>query len=317
MTTASEKLSFSGHETFPLRSTWLSKAFAALVKDPDVFNQEDAMVRLGVGKNMVRSMRHWSLACGMAEEDLEGAAGVRGGLRVTPLGHAVFSKDGWDPYLEDPGTLWLLHWQLASTPLRSSTWYYAFNLLPKTEFTKEELTQWLLRWAEGRSSRVSENSLRRDVDCFARTYVATKPTRTVPLEDVLACPLTELGLLRELKTSASFILDRGDHITLPNALVAYALCEFLGRRQHRAHTLALEEVAFAEGGPGRVFALSEEALLYRFEQLEAATDGALSFDETAGLRQVIVHEVPEPMDVLSRYFEQSKATALRATGSDV
>ena len=60
---------FSGHETFPFRYPWLKKGFDAVSADGEVFQREDAITTLGVGKNMVRSIRHWCLAAGVIEED--------------------------------------------------------------------------------------------------------------------------------------------------------------------------------------------------------------------------------------------------------
>jgi hypothetical protein len=61
---AGHTFSFSGHETFVFRYTWLKKAVDAVRVDPRVFGQDNAIVTLGVGKNMVRSIRHWGLATG-------------------------------------------------------------------------------------------------------------------------------------------------------------------------------------------------------------------------------------------------------------
>jgi hypothetical protein len=61
---------FSGHETFPCRYTWLPKAVSKLHQNPKLFAKEkedDAMVALGVGKNMVRAIRFWADAAGVAE----------------------------------------------------------------------------------------------------------------------------------------------------------------------------------------------------------------------------------------------------------
>ena len=103
--------SFAGHETFPFRYTWLRKAFEAVQEDPEVFGRDDAMVLLGVGKNMVRSMRHWALVSGIIEEDPEVSQNRGRVLRPTELATRLLADDGWDPYLEDPATVWLLHWQ--------------------------------------------------------------------------------------------------------------------------------------------------------------------------------------------------------------
>lgn len=121
--TIAARVSFSGHETFPFRYTWLKKAVDAVDAEPYALHADDAMVRLGVGKNMVSSIRHWGLATGMLAE-----GSARRGSRIRPLaptdlGRSLFLDGGWDPFLEDPGTLWLLHWQLASRPEPATTWY--------------------------------------------------------------------------------------------------------------------------------------------------------------------------------------------------
>ena len=51
----------SGHETVSCRYTWLPKAVKCLRENLTLFSDEpNAMVALGVGKNMVRSIRFWS-----------------------------------------------------------------------------------------------------------------------------------------------------------------------------------------------------------------------------------------------------------------
>ena len=107
--------SFSGHETFALRSPWLKKGMDGLARHQDIFGREDALVELGVGKNMVRSIRHWCLATGVLEEGPAAAGSRSRPLRASALGLRLLSDDGWDPFLEDDASLWLLHWHLATT----------------------------------------------------------------------------------------------------------------------------------------------------------------------------------------------------------
>ncbi len=85
---------FSGHESFPCRYAWIPKAVEAIAGNPEVFGDiEEAMVKLGLGKNMVQSLRFWVQAMRVAE-----SAGS--GLRVTEFGQQVFGAKGLDPYLE-------------------------------------------------------------------------------------------------------------------------------------------------------------------------------------------------------------------------
>ena len=107
--------SFSGHETFPLRFTWLTKAVEALGQESNAFGAEEAIATFGVGRNMVRAIRHWSLATGV----LEPLEGERGAYVPSRLGALVFGPEGADPYCEDPATAWLLHWQLCHSPRES------------------------------------------------------------------------------------------------------------------------------------------------------------------------------------------------------
>jgi hypothetical protein len=282
----------------------LRKAVQHVERDGSIFNDDDAMVLLGVGKNMVRSIRHWGLVCGVLEENPEVPNNRGRALRPTALGHKLFSDNGWDPYMEDPATLWVLHYELASVPDHATTWYLAFNHFPHSEFAKTDLLNWLLKLAQERTwARVSPASLRRDVDVFLRTYVPVRASRTVPLEDTLDSPFVELELLRELG-KGSYLLQRGDPPSLPDAVFAYGLVQFLSRSASTSTAVPLHAIAFAPGSPGRVFALTEDALMTRLERIEAATDGAIVFHDTAGLRQLLINRMPVLLDVLRPWYEE-------------
>ena len=165
------RMSFSGHESFPMRYSWLKKAVDGVAADPCAFSREDAMVRFGVGKNMVTSMRHWGLSLGMLKEACVDRKTRGRTLAVTALGASLFRDSGWDPFLEDPGTLWLLHWKLAGHPDRATTWWWVFNHYPSTEFTRQDLQQALESLvAQNEHSRVTSASLKRDIEVFVRTY---------------------------------------------------------------------------------------------------------------------------------------------------
>ena len=138
---AGHSFSFSGHETFVFRYTWLKKAVDAVKADPRVFGREDSIVTLGVGKNMVRSIRHWGLATGVLAEEPKSRGTL---MNVSRFGKFLFGEGeslAADPFLEDPNTLWLLHWRLVSDFERSTTWQWAFNRFPSNEFTREGLLE--------------------------------------------------------------------------------------------------------------------------------------------------------------------------------
>ncbi|MEK7994347.1 MAG: DUF4007 family protein [Planctomycetota bacterium] len=295
-------LSFSGHETFVFRYGWLKKAVDAVRENPSIFTSEDAMVVLGVGKNMVRSIRHWGLAAGVLDEEPR-TRGAR--LKPAELGEFLFGERGQDPYLEEPNSLWLLHWKLASSERRSTAWCWAFNLFGSNEFTRDSLTALIQDELRRRNLKPpSDHSLRRDVDCLVRCYTAPKGLRGAVLEDTLDCPLVELHLLYE-DASGVFAFRRGFQTTLGDEAFVYALVDFWNRVAPGRESLAFSQIAYACGSPGNAFKLDENSLIERLERLQQVTQGRLEYTETAGLKQVYRHGDVPVLDFLARYYEHS------------
>ncbi len=295
--------SFSGHQTFPFRYSWLPKATSALKRTPEIFSEKQALVELGVGKNMVESMRFWCEALGLAEITGQVTAG-----KLTPFGKLLFGaherSNGKDPYLEDPGTLWLLHWVLASTTEKASTWYLAFTKWNRSLFTREQLAKWVLQIAEsGGNKKISPNSIKRDVDVFLRTYVPVGEDGRRPIEDSFDCPLGELGLIRELD-DGFFQFRVGPKPSLPVGIFAHALEEFWERSVGNQKTLNIERVLFDPGSPGAAFKLNDKGLISLIEKLPRGL--GIRFDETAGLRTLVKtgrSRNLEPLDILRSYYD--------------
>jgi hypothetical protein len=297
-----ERYRFSGHQTFPFRYPWLPKAVRGVTNTPDLFSREDAMVILGVGKNMVASMRFWAEALGLVSFG-RGAADSE----PTPLGSKLLGRDGWDPHLEDIGTLWLLHWQLVESADLASTWHLVFTRWYKDAFTREELTAWLTQLVEQiPGARASAGTLRRDVDTFVRTYVTAESAGRRTLEESFDCPLVELGLIREMDDGLLQFV-RGPKSTLSIEIFAYTLARYWRRTAPNQNTLSFERILYGPGSPGAAFKLSEPALVALLEELPEWT--RMSYNETAGLREVMrkdAHYMPS-IRILQRYFQRTEA----------
>ena len=88
---------FARHETFHPRYGWFRKAYSFAAEDPRIFSREDAPVRIGVGKNMVRAIRFWGLAAKLIEVNERSSNRRASDLTPTCLGHALFGESGWGP----------------------------------------------------------------------------------------------------------------------------------------------------------------------------------------------------------------------------
>ncbi|WP_298819103.1 DUF4007 family protein [Chloroflexus sp.] len=296
---------FSGHETFTLRSNWLKKAFDLLRTYDDLFSREDAFVLLGVGKNMAQSIRFWGLATGLFERV------DRGEFRATQLGTDLLADDGWDPFLVTPTGRWLIHYQLVARSNSPFTWYYTFNLLKRGEFTGHSLRNSIIDYVSHRSSKiVSESTLDRDIDCMLRCYIRPNITRagaSQSVEEVLHCPLHDLGLLQALPDQRGYQLTSGLRADVPDELVVLAARNqaiSLGRS-----TLSFNDLAYGEKSPGRIFRFDEDSLLSRLFRFEEMTNGLAAYSDSGGIRQIVWRnlELLDERTLLVAAFDREKA----------
>lgn len=292
---------FSGHETFPLRQMWLKKAFDESINgslNKAVFSDDTAIATFGVGKNMVASIRHWALACGVMYDT--------GGdeFRIGSLASEILQDGGLDPYAENPATAWLVHWQLAGRCFRSTTWHWLFNHVTAPAFTRQELEEPLARYARALDPkhRLSTSTISRDLETCLRSY-APRAAGGSP-EDFAEPLLGELGLLHEVH-KGQYAFRRGPKTSLHEGVFTYALVDFWDREAEGQSSLAFEAVAYAEGSPGRVFKLDEESIAQRLMGLSDFTGGKLAWTDSAGLRQV--HRKPlskeNRKDLIRRAYE--------------
>jgi hypothetical protein len=271
---------FSGHETFPLRYGWLKKAFDSVIGASDtpdgrpLLLSEDAISHFGVGKNMVMSMRYWAEASGIIEDETQSNR-----IIPTPLGLKIFGPDGLDPYMESPTTLWLIHWNLCGRSDRT-TWYWAFNYFPAVTFDREHLVKGLMSLATERGwGRVSPATVKRDVECFVRTYASRPTVGKTSHEDAQESPLLELGLIRAVGKKDGFRFVRGAKSSLSAGVFSYALIDFWIRFSPSS-TLSFETIAHEPGSPGRVFLMDENDLRTGYPRLKKQ-----QMDPFSGLKQ--------------------------------
>lgn len=297
--------SFSGHQTFPFRYTWLKKGFDAVREKPNVFATDDAPVILGVGKNMVQSIRHWCLTANLIEK-IGKSSDNNGGFKVTKFSKAIFDENGYDPYLENPATLWWIHWKIATNLSQAATWSWVFNFLNYPEFTRDSITKDLMDWIEQEKyikKRPSENTIKQDINCFIRTYCLSRSLGTAIIEDTFECPLVELDLIREVPGENRYQFNLGAKPSLTDSMLALTITEFWNRHFPDANTLSFSKIMYSKLSPGQVFKLDENTMVMCLEKLETVTNRAVTYDDTAGLKQISRHKELDSFEFLKGVYE--------------
>lgn len=298
---------YSGHGTFPCRYTWLPKVVRHLLERPNLFvDEDDAMTRLGVGKNMVRAIKFWAESA-----DVIAQVSSRGGAyAVTDFGRSVFGPDGHDEYLENILTLWLIHWNLSTRQREAPfAWYYLLNHWHRPDFTKPEVLAAFEQETRREDRPLSAVTLEQHCSIFIRSYAA--PHGGKQLEDALDCPLNELGLLEEVGERPDPDTGRRDPIyafrvedksDVSPALFNYCLHDFWSRRHPNERTLAVRQVAGGIGSPGQVFKLSESAVRERFETIDRDSLGVFHYQESASIQQIIRRSTPSHSSLIRRIY---------------
>lgn len=304
------QMKFKAHQSFFIRKGWLSKGLHA-VSAPDkkaIFmpsNSKLAMDELGLGSNQVVALRYWLQATGL----IECAKDKRKGHEVTKLGRLIL---GEDPYMEEMGTLWALHCNLASSREEATSWYFFFNELGMGVFKKEDFTRALERYVFTFNDKkeVALTSLDADFSCILSTYIPHERTsrKAVSPESVIDCPLGELGLLDvESRADKTYRKIPANPRTLPPLLVLYAICSM---REHLrsddvevSDEMRLETLLDGPYSPGRIFTLDSVGLLDKLYALE--NDGYLRINRTAGLDVVRLSNADlSRQDCLARYYDE-------------
>ena len=297
--------SFARHETFHPRFGWLRKAVSRSARAGDVFTDDEATVKLGVGKNMVNAIRYWGLAFKILEQKANPERPRVPLIVPSAFGLRLLGGDGWDPYLEDVASLWLLHWKLLSPRCHAPVWWVAFNDFTAIQFGESQLTAHVLELAAAAGwPTVAEASVKKDVDCLLRTYTVRRHGRQ-SLDDILDCPFRELGLIEAATGEEGrrwrFVV--GEKPGLPDEIVAHAALDYAAVSSDGARSISIARLAHDPGSPGAAFRLNETALFDALSRAATSSD-SLRVAEPGGLRQLLFDDDPAEIAdrVLTGYY---------------
>ena len=292
-------MKFRGHETFFIRKGWLYKGMSNIVKEPGVFQGAagNPMDVLGIGANMVKSLRYWLTATQLTSEPKTG----KKNQNLTELGEIIFKNDA---YIEEIGSIWLIHYMLATNSDDATSWYIFFNEFNKTEFTVEDFHSAIFKYVrmqEGDASLPSDRAIEEDFTCIMNTYVPRarlNPAKVHP-ENNIDCPLGELGLIDVIdKRNGIYKKSVPKLEMIPQLVLLAAIIKSAnGEKEIRISSLQNDKLQI-----GRIFNLDSITLINALYHLE--TTGLIKVIRTAGLDIIRIETDMSFLECVEAYYKE-------------
>lgn len=274
---------FSGHESFACKSHWLKRGYD-FVESERNFNDEDAVLYLGVGKNMVASIRFWLKAMGLLNENT-----------LTPIANYLFdNEEGKDPYLEDIGTLWLLHFSLVNVDYATIyktvfvDYHHQRNIIEKNKL--QNYIKHICFDETSYKKLYNENTVKRDIGVMLHNYCVKTNTN---FEDTNTL-FVPLNLIRELDKDV-YVFNYQTRSEVPCLIFLYSLLiQFKGR-----NSISFEEITELS----LIFCLTNNDLLEIIKSLCNLYPSDIVFSDVAGIKELQFHTELNPIEVLNRYYK--------------
>jgi len=283
----STRYTFSGHESFPCKSLWLKKGYD-FVSSQKNFNSDNAVVELGVGKNMVSAIRYWLKSFGLYDED-----------GLTDLAHYLFDdNEGRDPYMEDLATLWLLHFMLVYTNEATLyNWTFMkfqrerkqFDRLQLLSFVKREMTE------AGKTKIFNENTVKKDIGILLQNYVLPKSDKS--FEDFSSL-LIDLNLIHQTDDGKAFYFNIDAKRKITPDIFLYAIVMMKGEDKTVSFDL-IQDISL-------IFCMNGMETIKMMKYLSEEYSKYVSYNEVAGIRQLQFVNDIESKQILEHHYRNAK-----------
>lgn len=275
------KLQFSGHDSFICKHFWLKKGYDFINEEKN-FNDELAVVNLGVGKNMVTAINYWLKAYGITDSS----------NHITELGHYLFNdKNGRDPYLENLGSIWLLHYSLIKSD-KASIYNLFFNEFrrDKFSFTKDNLSNFLLKKLEGNDQKsINANTVNSDITVFIHNYL--KPgyrNKKTDVEEEFSNLFVDLQFMESYQSENAreeivewYKVENNERYDLPAHIVLFSILD----NKNYSKSISFTELLTGINSPGSIFAINEEGLYNKIEGIKEICPQA-TYTQSSGVREL-------------------------------
>ena len=275
------KTSFSGHEKFDCKVSWLPLAYQDIHA---VYSDiESAIAITGLGSNKVKSLKQWVSKFTLRNDD-----------KFSEQANTIFSND---PYLERVESLWILHAYISQNFEKATLYNLFFNEFFIPNFTKESLLEQTKKWCENNNLKMSPNTLESDVTVFIKMYLknATKNEFSSSL-------FSDLNLLH--RVDSEYVFNVKNPAELSDLTFFYIFLYFI--RKNNEKTISVKDLQYGKMSLQYTLGLTEEKLLEKLEKLSDLSNGEIVYQEAAGIKQIYINNRQDLTKALENVYRQDR-----------
>lgn len=285
------------HGSFYIRNGWPTKILLAVRNDNHIFSPNfelQAVDSIGMGRVMIKALRYWSDAMGLTIEDKD----VQGIFCTeTALFREIFE---YDLFLQDIGSLWLLHRGLATNEEKATAWYWAFNCFDKAQFTKLDFVDALYGYMVSNGATNRKPAVEKEFDCFKNTYVCGEQfdVKKIIEEDTIPF-FAPLGLI-SLRDGNVFEKQKTKARAIPLDILLYCILKDNQEHLINNHQISIDSLLEQKNQVGKYFSLNYSTLIEMLQLLE--NRGKIHLINNFGNRHIEV-DYQDTDELLRNYFQ--------------
>ncbi len=277
----SKILKFKKNESFYIRDGWFEKALNTIdaFEGNNFFAKNNGIVELGIGSNMVKSLRYWLQSSYIISPSIK--------TSILLFGELILK---YDKYFELDFTWFFVHYFLCINYTNCPIFYGFFNNSIKS-FKKNELVRYLYNFFQEDGYDVKLDYVEDDVAVFLKNYINDEKIDNP--EDNYSCPLSNLKLLT--KKNDKIEKCRPAYSKLSFLIVYYALGTLFSFSQFN-----IEDSFSKKLSPMLIFNLDKNMYLQYLDEMRK--NKLITINKTAGLNIVYFEKKLDLEDIFHTYF---------------
>lgn len=284
-----KQLKLNRHESFIIREGWIEKALNEINGGDRVFYKNEGIKNLGIGSNMVKSLKYWMTSAGIIQKQ---------NSLLTNFGDKLYNKDS---LLEDIFSWCLIYYNLVTDFDDCPILNVIFNKCPKIfdkdicfAISKEEFSK--------KNLKFNEDFLNDDFSVAIRTLYSA--ITDINPENNYYCPISNIGLIKKIDNDhfEKIIPEK----SCLNFLVVY-LC--LVDCTKDMNTFQLDDLDEFDNNPYQIFNLDRDMLFMYLTEME--NHNLIRIIRTAGLNTIYFIRKMNELEIMDYYYKNGEEHAIK------